>query len=161
MPISRQPPRPSEPERTTNPDVQRIQASLENLSSDIVAALSGVTQAIKELSLQAKEIKRIMLDPQKLGTLFDLVTQLIQTHGNDQSKVQALQDQLDTLTTQDAALNDPALETKMESLIDAATNAVPPGSASSSTPAGGTPATGTGTPQQPGQAPVAPGTQIS
>jgi hypothetical protein len=100
-------------------------ASAHESSRNLIAAVNGVTDAIHKLTLQIQEIQK-MLDPAKLSTLFGLVTQLLQTVSTDSAQITSLQQQIATLTEQDAALNDPALETQLESLIAAASAAEPP-----------------------------------
>ena len=111
-------------------------AVIHQTSQQNLAALNEVGTAINKLTLQISEIKN-MLDPAKLSTLFGLVTQLLQTVSTDSAQIQSLQQQIATLTAQDAALNDPALETQLENLIAAASAAEPP--------AGGTTGGGGGT----------------
>jgi hypothetical protein len=94
----------------------------------LITAVNGVEAAINKQTLQLQRIIT-MLDPVKLATLFNLVTQLLQTHSTDSAKIEDLQSQIADLTTKDAALSDPALETQMEGLIAAATAAVPTGPA--------------------------------
>jgi hypothetical protein len=92
---------------------------------NIGVAVNGVTDALNKQTLQLARINKIMaLDATKLANLFQLLTQLLATLPSDAATIKSLQDQIATMTANDAALD--ALAPQLDTLIAGVTAAEPP-----------------------------------